>query len=256
MHEAIDSLLNTLETEHGCRVLFACESGSRAWGFASPDSDYDVRFIYAHSLEWYLRVKPGSDTIERMAPGDLDFGGWDLRKALSLMAGGNVPLQEWLGSPIIYRDVEGLLTDLQALVPDCFNARKAFHHYHRMALGVASKSLQGNCIGIKKLFYIVRPLLACRWIECRHCMPPTDFHRMLRQGLVDPTIEAWIHAQLGAKADLAESAEVDIPDKVLRWMETSLSDAAVRIDALPVSTAVIFHKLDALLFRIVAARGG
>jgi uncharacterized protein len=73
-----------LETEHGCRVLFACESGSRAWGFASPDSDYDVRFIHTHPLDWYLRVKPGNDTIERMAPGDMDFSGWDLRKALAL----------------------------------------------------------------------------------------------------------------------------------------------------------------------------
>ena len=253
MREAIDGLLDTLEAEHCCRVLFAVESGSRAWGFASPDSDYDVRFIYAQPLEWYLRVKPGSDTIERMAPGDLDFGGWELRKALALMSGGNVPLLEWLGSPIIYRDREGVLAAMQARVVDCFNARKGYHHYHRMASGVAEKHLIGNRIGIKKLFYIVRPLLACRWIECRHSMPPTDFHKMLGLGLIDAATENWIQAQLAAKADLPEGAPVEIPDTVSGWITEALSDTASRLESIPVPTSLDHAQLDNLLYRIVSA---
>ena len=99
----IEARLLVIEAEHGVRVLYACESGSRGWGFASPDSDYDVRFIYAHPLPWYLRVAAERDVIELPISGDLDINGWELRKALGLLKKGNATLIEWLGSPIVYR---------------------------------------------------------------------------------------------------------------------------------------------------------
>ncbi|MCL2624210.1 MAG: nucleotidyltransferase domain-containing protein, partial [Planctomycetaceae bacterium] len=102
MNPSISDALRDIERKHDCRVLHACESGSRAWGFPSPDSDYDIRFIYVHRRNWYLRLNESRDTHEWFAPGDLDFSGWELRKALRLFRTCNLSLNEHLQSPIIY----------------------------------------------------------------------------------------------------------------------------------------------------------
>ena len=99
----IDVRLSAIEAEFGVRILYACESGSRGWGFASPDSDYDVRFIYVHPLAWYLQVHVQRDVIELPISDELDINGWELRKALGLLRKGNATLIEWLDSPIVYR---------------------------------------------------------------------------------------------------------------------------------------------------------
>src|SRR5690349_14763485 len=93
--------LNKIENEFRVRILYACESGSRAWGFPSPDSDFDVRFIYVHDRDWYLSLSEDRDTIEKNLPGDLDIGGWDIRKTLRLISKSNVIPLEWLQSPIV-----------------------------------------------------------------------------------------------------------------------------------------------------------
>ena len=100
---AVLEALARIEEEHDVRIVFACESGSRGWGFSSPDSDYDVRFIYAHDLDWYLTVFPGRDVIELPIDDVYDVSGWDLRKALGLLRNGNATLVEWLSSPVVYR---------------------------------------------------------------------------------------------------------------------------------------------------------
>src|SRR5262249_9363242 len=105
MREYILNELSRIEKEHDVRVLMAVESGSRAWGFASPDSAYDVPFIYVHNRDWYLSVFEGRDTIEEMLPQSLDLSGWDLRKTLRLFSNCNLALNEWLGSPIVYSEV-------------------------------------------------------------------------------------------------------------------------------------------------------
>src|SRR3954452_13450282 len=96
--------LEEAEAEHGVRILYACESGSRAWGFASPDSDYGVRFIYAQPRNWYLSfdVERRRDVIEYPIVDDIDQSGWDVRKALYLFTRNNGALLEWLHSPIVY----------------------------------------------------------------------------------------------------------------------------------------------------------
>ena len=113
--ERVSAALRDIESRHGCRVLFAVESGSRAWGFASSDSDYDVRGVFAKPLDWYLQLKSDvPDTIVEELPGDIDVSLWDLRKALLQMAKSNASFLEWLGSPIIYRD-DGMIAALNGI---------------------------------------------------------------------------------------------------------------------------------------------
>lgn len=104
IRERIIAEINVIERANDVRVLYACESGSRGWGFASPDSDYDVRFLYVHPLDWYLRVEPQRDVIEKPISDELDVSGWELRKALQLLHRSNPTLLEWLNSPVVYRE--------------------------------------------------------------------------------------------------------------------------------------------------------
>ena len=99
MRETILRELDRIEAEHDVRILYAAESGSRAWGFASPDSDYDVRFVYVRKAFEYVRLDEPRDGIEHVNDGLLDINGWDLKKAMGQFARGNATLFEWSGSP-------------------------------------------------------------------------------------------------------------------------------------------------------------
>lgn len=131
--------LQRIEREHQVTVLYACESGSRAWGFASPDSDYDVRFVYVPRNDWYLRVDEPRDVIERPLSDELDISGWELRKTLRLMRGANPSLLEWLGSPLVYRADAEATRRLRELGEAFYSPRAVRHHY----LSMARKNLRG-----------------------------------------------------------------------------------------------------------------
>ena len=178
-------------------MLFACESGSRGWGFASPDSDYDVRFIYVHRLPWYLTVAPGRDVIELPISGELDVNGWDLRKALALLRESNPTLLEWLGSPIVYREDAGAMTRFRTLAQDVFSNAKGWHHYASMAKKNFREHLQAEEVRYKKYLYVLRPLLAARWIRARSGVPPMRFAE-LAQHTLDATRDAALIAEINA----------------------------------------------------------
>jgi uncharacterized protein len=161
----IDGALDALAREERVAILFAVESGSRAWDFASPDSDWDVRFVYARPTSWHLSLEPGRDTLERMLPGDLDLAGWDARKAILLLLSGNAVLREWLRSPVIYRADPGMFgafRDLAAAV----SARPAcIHHYRNLMRRQWDRELaDGAEVKLKRYLYAVRPALALRWM--------------------------------------------------------------------------------------------
>ena len=126
--------LKEIERRYDVKVLYACESGSRGWGFASPDSDYDVRFLYVHPLEWYLRVESPRDVIELPIDDELDVSGWEWRKALGLLKGANPTLIEWLDSPVIYQQDEETITAFKAMVPMWFSPLRARWWRHASAL--------------------------------------------------------------------------------------------------------------------------
>lgn len=196
MREQIESALAQTEAENQVRVLYACESGSRAWGFASADSDYDVRFIYVHRPEWYLSILDHRDVIEQMLPGDLDVSGWEIRKALKLFRKSNPPLLEWMTSPIVYREDALFMARLRSLMGVYYSPGSCFRHYLHMAEGNVRGYLQGDVVRTKKYLYVLRPLLGCRWIEQGRGPVPMEFERLYA------TIED--EAVLGAIRDLVD----------------------------------------------------
>jgi predicted nucleotidyltransferase len=187
IRESVLSCLDRIEDEEDVRIVYACESGSRAWGFASADSDYDVRFIYVHRPEWYMAIdferKP--DAIERPVVDSLDLAGWDLRKALNLLRKSNPPLLEWLGSPIIYAEHGGVASRLRELKPVYYSRRACMHHYLSMARGNYREFLKGPEVPRKKYLYVLRPVLAMLWIEQDLGAVPTEFPELVER-LVEP----------------------------------------------------------------------
>ena len=183
--------LAELEHEHEMRVVYAVESGSRAWGFASQDSDVDARFLYVRTPEWYLAVFPGRDVIEPPIDGLFDVSGWDLRKALGLFYKSNPPLLEWLRSPLVYHEDAEVVDGLRALVPQFYSRRAAFYHYWSMARSNYRAELRGERVRPKKYFYVLRPILCCRWIEAEpEAPPPMEFDRLAERFLAGEVREA------------------------------------------------------------------
>lgn len=152
METKILEKLNEIEKEKDIEILFAVESGSRAWGFESPDSDYDIRFVYKYKLDWYLSLTEKTDTIEFMAEDDLDGSGWDLRKALRLLNKSNASFLGWLFSPVIYRSDQKFHEELKSLAMLNFNLIAGFHHYHSMCKNFEEK-LTTDDLTIKGYFY-------------------------------------------------------------------------------------------------------
>ncbi len=177
--EQIRRELTNLEQSERIRILYACESGSRAWGFASKDSDYDVRFIYIHEPNWYLSVRDRRDVIERQLEHDLDVAGWDIRKALVLFGKSNPPLLEWLQSPTIYRRDAVFTEKLCQLIPQYYVPRACMYHYYNLAAKTFRKSLQGETVKVKKYFYALRPVFACKWIASFSKVPPMEFGKLM-----------------------------------------------------------------------------
>jgi hypothetical protein len=195
----IEDELARVEREQGVRVLYACESGSRAWGFASEDSDYDVRFIYAHRLSWYLSVEDRRDVIEKPITDDLDVSGWELRKALQLLRKSNPALLEWLRSPTVYRKHESFFHRMEKLATAYFDARHCFWHYFHHAASTRKKYLAGEQISRKKYLYALRPLLACRWLEQGLGPVPMEFETLLGTVVEDRGMAREMEALLDAK---------------------------------------------------------
>ena len=237
MRVQIMDALRDIETRHDVTVLFACESGSRGWGFASPDSDYDVRFIYVNRLPWYLTVTPRRDVIEVPISGDLDINGWDLRKALGLMRESNPTLLEWLRSPVVYREDEAAMPRFRALSEAVFSNARGWHHYASMAKKNFREHLQADEVRYKKYLYVLRPLLAARWIRTQPGVPPMRFAD-LAQKTLDPVRDTAlieeINALLEVKMRAGEAATSPRWPGIHAFIESELAaNAAEPVTPLP-----------------------
>ena len=174
MESIIRQRLSEIEKTENVRILFAVESGSRAWGIASPDSDYDVRFIYVRRKNDYLRLNEFRDVIELPISGELDINGWDLKKALTLLYRSNPTLFEWFSSSVVYKETQ-CAQRLKSLTADYFSKKKSLYHYVSMAKGNYREYLKGDTVKAKKYFYVLRPVLACRWMLDKGTPPPMLF---------------------------------------------------------------------------------
>ena len=218
--------LSAIEQEHDVTVLFACESGSRGWGFASPDSDYDVRFIYVHRLDWYLRVDARRDVIEVPISDELDISGWELRKALQLMRASNPVLLEWLCSPVVYREDHEWVGRMRPLAQMYWSPVRAYHHYLSMARKTIKAHLGGSeTVKYKKYFYALRPLLAARWIREVGTTPPMRFAELATRLLTDAELLHELNALLDKKMRAGEAA-ISAPWKGIQaFLDKELEDA-------------------------------
>jgi len=191
--------LNGIEKEHNIRILYAVESGSRAWGFESGDSDYDIRFIYRHELEWYLNVLPKRDVVEYAITDDFDFAGWDLRKSFFLLNKSNPVLFEWLRSPIVYFKDEIFYESSKRLSAEYFSPVSTIYHYLHMARRNKVEFLGGEMVKIKKYFYVLRPILACMWVEKYSDSPPMEFSILLDDAVMGDDVKVLVKELIARK---------------------------------------------------------
>ena len=250
MIDTIKEKLKGVEGRENVRILQAVESGSRAWGFASPDSDFDVRFIYVRQTNDYLKLSRVRDVIESELDETLDVNRWDLKKALQLLYKSNPTLFEWNNSPIVYKT-----TDDWALVRkeinNYFLAKAGLHHYLSTAAGNYREYLKGDTVKLKKYFYVIRPLLACRWILDKKCPPP-----MLFSELVDAELEVEmrpvIEKLLAQKAITSELGEGNRIEELNDFIELNLTKLKTIVDAMPADRKTGWEKLNELFLSIVS----
>lgn len=202
MQEIIKEKLLEIESKENVQIIAAIESGSRAWGFASPDSDYDVRFIYFHPEEEYLRLEKTRDVIEWQLDDVLDINGWDIKKTLQLLHNSNPTVFEWCASPIVYRSCDWF-EELKEMSKAYFSPKKSLYHYWHMADGNYRNYLHGDVVRIKKYFYVLRPILAAKWVIDKKTPPPMLFSDLVAAEL-DPAIKSEVYRLLEMKKELPE----------------------------------------------------
>lgn len=228
IREKIDRELKAIEERENVRIILAVESGSRAWGFASDDSDYDVRFIYVRKEEDYLRINEIRDVIELPIDDELDINGWDLKKALGLMYKSNPTLIEWSMSPIIYRDSE-TADELRELIRDYFSVRRSLWHYLSMASGNMKEHLSADLVKAKKYFYVLRPVLASKWIIERQTPPPMLFEELSEAELPE-YLRSDVDRLLDIKINSPETKTIKRVDSINEYLEKSIEEIRKSID--------------------------
>ena len=234
MQQLIVKKLDEIERQENVRILLAVESGSRAWGFASEDSDYDVRFIYVRPRNDYLRLEKFRDVIELPLVGELDINGWDLDKTLRLLRSSNPTLFEWFSSPIVYRETP-FADDFRSVMFKYFSTRRGLYHYLSMANGNYREYLKGEMVKAKKYFYVLRPILACRWIIDHGTPPPMLFSELVKSEL-DSAVSKDVVRLLDLKMNSPETKIIPRVESLNKYLENSMEEVQTRIRQMPEDT--------------------
>lgn len=249
MEEIIKLKLKEIEQTENIKVLFAVESGSRAWGFASPDSDYDVRFVYVRPKEFYLKLEKRRDVIELPINDLLDINGWDLDKTLKLMYSSNPTLFEWLNSPIVYKTSETHKM-LALLQQEYFYATHAIHHYKSMAVSNYREFLKGETVRAKKYFYVLRPVLCCKWILKHGTCPPVPFSE-LYESMLEKEMVPYVDKLLDIKINSPEIKTIPKIDELNRYLEKSIAEIEEQLKTLDCAYGKNWDKLDKTFLEIL-----
>lgn len=226
----IIQFLQKIEQEHKVKILYACESGSRAWGFASKNSDFDVRFCYTHTTDWYLSfdVERKRDVIEYEIFDDIDCNGWDIKKVCSLFMKTNASLMEWLNSPIIYKEEGNFTNNLRQFSKTAINQTTLMYHYSNIARSHADKFLFKEKINIKKYFYVLRALLAVLYIQKFNTPPPVEFEKLLAQ-VAPKNILKPVQELLIVKKSGTEQLEQEPVQEINDFIQTEIANQATYI---------------------------
>lgn len=233
MKQKIIEELGSIEKEYSVKIILACESGSRAWGFPSNDSDFDVRFIYVNKNDWYLTIGEKRDVIEIPIDGDLDINGWDLRKFLQLMRKSNSPLLEWLSSPIQYLVWNKAFERLLSLSKVAFMPETSCRHYLSLAAKSIEKLEDSEKVRLKEYMYAIRPILCCEWIVKNIEQPPMHIADLLAEIKIDSQVKDMVMALIEKKKEHSEKFIVERSMIIENYIDKKIVDLQGRIPKNP-----------------------
>lgn len=248
MKDIILRELKKIEEQENVKIIMAIESGSRAWGFASPDSDYDVRFIYVRKEEDYLKLEKTRDVIEWKLDDVLDINGWDIKKALQLLHNSNPTVFEWCASPIVYWKTEEFAW-LKDILPQYFSVKKSLYHYWHTSETHYKTHLLSDEVNIKKYFYALRPLLAAKWILDKRCAPPMLFEELVEEEL-ETELVPEVNRLLDMKKTLPEMGKAPRIQIINDYVERELRKIKVAAEEIE-EQAVEWDDLNELFLRMV-----
>lgn len=251
MKELIVSKLKQIEKDYNVKNLLAVESGSRAWGFASPDSDYDVRFIYVRPEKDYLRLKKVRDVIELPINDELDINGWDLQKTLRLLCNSNPTLFEWFSSPVVYIETE-YAEQIREITGEYFSTKKGLYHYISMAESNYREYLKTDTVKAKKYFYVLRPILACRWIIDKGTPPPMLFSELASAELPE-FLRDEVGRLLNLKMNSPETKMIPRIDILNKYFDDSIVEIKGILAGIKSDSDNDMEKLNEMFFEKVIA---
>lgn len=248
--DVILAKLKEIEERENVRIIHAAESGSRAWGFAAPNADYDVRFIYVRPKEYYLRLDKTRDVIEWQLDELFDINGWDIQKALRLLYKSNPALFEWNSSPIVYRTTEEWAA-VQKIIDKYFLLKSGLYHYLSTARGNYREYLKTDMVKLKKYLYVIRPILACKWILNRKCPPPVLFADLIDSEL-EEEMRPVVDYLLEQKINSPEKSLIKRIDKLNNYIDVNIASLKDIVDAMPGETKPDWKTLNELFVKIIS----
>jgi len=236
MHHKIQHYLAEIEEEKDIEILWACETGSRAWGFPSTDSDYDIRIIYVHKNDWYLSITQRKDNIEKMLDNNnIDITGWELKKTLNLLRKSNASVLERIQSPIVYQSDEAFIKDIRSLSELYYSKIATMHHYLSMAKKFMDELQMGNTYSLKKFFYALRSALVCKWIIEKNTIPPIEFSKIYKHLAIEVSLTGRIEELIELKSTKTESYKHKGEKPLIELIQSCIEKAEVVKNTLPAS---------------------
>lgn len=253
MKNIILEKIKEIERTENVKILHCIESGSRAWGFASPDSDYDVRFIYIRPIEDYLRLDKKRDVIEYELNDVYDISGWDIYKALSLMYKSNPTLFEWIQSPIVYYTTDEFQS-FAKLSDEYFSKMESIYHYLNTAKRTVKEHLTTETVKLKKYFYVLRPLLCCKWIMEYNKKPPMLFSDLCQKYLTGEIKDA-VDKLAAIKINSCETAYGEHVKIIDDYIENEISAIENYLSTISREKYNSYDKLNELFITLLKGKG-
>ncbi|MGM0839660.1 MAG: nucleotidyltransferase domain-containing protein [Bacillota bacterium] len=224
MRKIILDKLKSIEREERVRILYAVEAGSRAWGYHTDESDYDVRFIYIREVPAYLNLQGTKDVIVKPVQYSIEFSGWDLSKALKLLRKSNPSLMEWLTNENVYiehPDIE----KVRKLREQTFSPTRCLIHYYHMGKRNMEKYSNEEIKDLKKMMTIIRPWLAFKWIKEYQTFPPNGVNEMVDSITMNEEMKATISSMLLSRVNGKE-----VPFPHLMYMEKDIREDFLKME--------------------------